>query len=219
MTKASNPLLTSPRRWGWPLLAGGVIVLIIQTVYWAAILHAYRRPENPGVFGDMFGALNTFFTGLGFMGAVYVIRAQVKESLDARAEQAESFRLLQEQVAAAQKSLDMQGARDRVEAGPFFELKSNSVSANELDLKLTNVGAPVICLDFKTVTQGCSVRGWYPSTLPNSGTLTAPTTIASGVKVFDFRMRIRDRWGTTRQFAINLDLTTGSGRLDFFEVP
>src|SRR5437016_4159263 len=89
-----------PKSWTKPLLIGGVGIIVVQVAYFIAVLCGFGKPEGPGVFGDMFGALNTLFTGLGFMGAVYVIHRQVTDSVAARTEQEESFQLLRKQVAS-----------------------------------------------------------------------------------------------------------------------
>lgn len=210
---------TKLKSWTKPLLVGGVGVVLVQIAYFVVVLLGFGEPKDPSAFGEMFGALNALFTGLGFMGAVYVIHRQVVDSAAARAEQEESFDLLRKQVASAQKAVELQTARDRVEAGPFFQLTSNSRSASGLDLVLTNVGAPVICLGFESVTKGCSVRDpWYPNTLPTGEKFTARCFIDNDAKVVEFRMKLRDRWGTEREFSIRLDQTSGTGRLDFWDV-
>ena len=69
----------------WPkdeLILGGIIVgllLIIIILYGLAIFRIVDIPQNRGLFGDMFGALNVFFTALAFAATIITLRTQMKE--------------------------------------------------------------------------------------------------------------------------------------------
>src|SRR5437868_14146058 len=88
-------------------------IVLIETAYGLALWRVMGRPASVGIFGDMFGALNTFFAGLAFTGLIYTIYLQIKESADAREENAAAQRLVQQQVTALEESLKRQQRRDR----------------------------------------------------------------------------------------------------------
>ena len=203
----------------WPKLFGFACasVLIIEVVYWIAVAALVEKPDSAGTFGDMFGALNTFFAGLAFLGVVFTIYTQVTQASDARREQTESLRLIQAEVAILREDIELQRRRDKVEAGPFFELTSCSQSGQSLDFKVKNVGAAVIVKDFAILTLGCSLRSWYPSTLPPGTEFSAPCHVPAPRAEFRFQMGLRDRWGEHRMYELRL-MIDPVGRLDFKEV-
>jgi hypothetical protein len=62
-----------------PIFLG--ILVIIAWLWWGKYLPCFLKNhdyliDNPGIFGDMFGALNTLFTGLAFVGLIYTILQQ-----------------------------------------------------------------------------------------------------------------------------------------------
>ncbi|MFA0814105.1 hypothetical protein [Microbulbifer epialgicus] len=63
----SNPL--------YQLLAG---VLLVQIVL-GLIIYRIFAPDNHGTFGDMFGVVNTLFSGLALAGIIYTLILQTKE--------------------------------------------------------------------------------------------------------------------------------------------
>jgi len=94
-----------------------IIVIVIQILGGFAIHHLVES-EQRGTFGDMFGAVNTLFSGLAFAGVIYAIilqreelRLQREELTLTREELAksavahqESANLLKQQVALQSKS-------------------------------------------------------------------------------------------------------------------
>jgi hypothetical protein len=211
--------LRSMKRAKLVLIAIGGIILV-ETAYAFVLWCAMGRPESVGIFGDMFGALNTFFAGLAFTGLIYTIYLQIKESADAREESATAQRLVQQQVAALEEGLKRQHRRDRVEAGPFFKFVGGSSSGGVLKLQVSNVGAPVICLDFKCTTPGCAVSAnqWYPSALATGDVFTAPTNVPSNVPAtINYEMKLVDRWREERTFAL-AHFSTYGGQINFREL-
>lgn len=200
-------------------LVAVVVIAIVEVVYGVALWCLLGRPESAGIFGDMFGALNTFFAGLAFSGLVYTIYLQIKESAEARDEQAAAQKLVQQQVAALEEGLKRQARRDRVEAGPFFKFKGGASSGGILKLEVENAGAPVLVLDFRCTTQGCSVGGneWRPNALACGGVFTAPTNVPSNVPAtITYEMKLQDRWGEERTFELT-HFSTYGGQIKFKE--
>lgn len=108
--------------------------------------------------------------------------------------------------------------RDKVQAGPFFELVSSSLSGQTLDFTIKNVGAAVVVKDFSILTAGCSLRPGWPSTLPPNAEFFAPCNIPSPhPQEYRFRMGLRDRWGDHRLYELLLT-TEPFGKLDFWEL-
>jgi uncharacterized membrane protein len=214
MSKESRELRLVPR---W-IAIGVTTVVMIQVIYGLVLWRTIPQAINRGVFGDAFGALNTLFTGLVVPGALIAIYIQMRDSRESRMEQEETLKATQRQVELLQAQVDRQERRDRVNAGPFFLLRSNSISGLRLELELRNVGAPVICLDFKCLTPGNVVQSWYPSTLSEGVNFRAPTNLlGSNPEELKYAMTLRDRWGETRVFDLTVRLRPGPATLDFEE--
>lgn len=57
------------------LIAIPIIQVIFAVIVWCAI----PQPQDRGLFGDMFGAINALFSGLAFAGIVYTMLVQRAE--------------------------------------------------------------------------------------------------------------------------------------------
>jgi hypothetical protein len=77
----------------WGLLA---LVVIVWGGFWWFTALGIREPEQRGQFGDMFGAVNSLFSGLAFACLVYAIVLQRKEL----ALQREELRLTRQELIA-----------------------------------------------------------------------------------------------------------------------
>src|SRR4051794_29772905 len=83
--------MTYPLRLGlWCL---GVVVACI--LYWACVYWRFGISEDSAHFGDMFGALNTLFTGLAFAGVVATLWLQSQQVHETKkdAQEERRFRL------------------------------------------------------------------------------------------------------------------------------
>ncbi len=72
----------------------------LMWLFGAAILHEEFfkiSPEKAGQFGDMFGAINTLFSGLAFAGILYTILLQKRELRETRNEFVEQNQTLKQQ--------------------------------------------------------------------------------------------------------------------------
>jgi uncharacterized membrane protein YedE/YeeE len=61
----------------WKKMLIGVSVIFIG--YFLLVTYFYPDATRQGQFGDMFGGLNTFFSGLAFLGVIYAIILQREE--------------------------------------------------------------------------------------------------------------------------------------------
>lgn len=68
-----------------------VFVLAIPIVSSALMMYFFSNWETRGQFGDMFGAVNTIFSGLAFAGLIYAITLQ-SEELELQRRELESTR-------------------------------------------------------------------------------------------------------------------------------
>ena len=86
------------RLWPWiATFAGiGAVVTILWFISWALItLYLGVNPTKPGPFGDMFGAVNAWFSGLAFAGIIVAILMQRQELKAQREEAARSTKAQQ----------------------------------------------------------------------------------------------------------------------------
>mgnify|MGYP001351552489 CR=1 FL=1 len=66
------------------LILFALIAILVQVVYGVTLFYAIGSETGRGTFGDMFGAVNAFFTGLTLAGLIYTIHEQQKEMETAR---------------------------------------------------------------------------------------------------------------------------------------
>jgi hypothetical protein len=62
-----------------PFLIGGAAVLTSQILFYAVVTRFIVSWADRSSFGDMFGAINTLFSGLAFAGVIYAIFLQRRE--------------------------------------------------------------------------------------------------------------------------------------------
>lgn len=86
--------------WHWFFFLGILGIVILSWLYSPVIVETFFNVEKgnaQALFGDSFGALNTLFSGLAFLGVIYAIILQQKELSLTRKELAGSRLALQEQ--------------------------------------------------------------------------------------------------------------------------
>ncbi|MEY2664985.1 MAG: hypothetical protein RLZZ480_90 [Candidatus Parcubacteria bacterium] len=84
------------------LLSFGVVILFV--VYDLALNYLYPISQERGLFGDSYGALNTFFSGLAFLGIIYTIHLQKTELQLQRKELKETRKELTRSAEAQERS-------------------------------------------------------------------------------------------------------------------
>ena len=103
-----------------------VVFAITFIIYFFSIRHFFPDMPTRGQFGDMFGGLNSFFSGLAFFGVIYTIWLQ-REELGLQREELKLTRKELERTAKAQerseKALSKQAASLKIAA------KLNALSA------------------------------------------------------------------------------------------
>jgi hypothetical protein len=94
---------------------GGIVVFVL----WAGsgiVIHNLAEPNDHGVLGDMFGAINALFSGWAFLGVIIAIILQYQE-LKAQREEIHQTRLAHEESAKALTSqLDTSRFHSRMES-------------------------------------------------------------------------------------------------------
>lgn len=175
---------------------------------------------NASNFGEMFGALEVFFSGLGFVGVILTIRTQGRDAVAAQNRQTEHLILLGKQLELLQTEIDLQRERDAIDAGPFFRLATHEFIGNMLKLSVTNLGAPIICLDLASVRPDAQVRRWSPDVLPAGHSLQIEAQLANPQEHrHAFDLLFRDRRGQRRVFRLEIDRRTSPPKFTFEAAP
>ena len=106
-------------------VGGGIAVLSVMLLAGVLMYTCIGKPNTVGEFGDMFGAVNTLFSGLAFLGVIITVWMQ-SEELRLQRKELESTRAELERSASAQeKTLEIM-KRDMqlriTQVAPMFEL-------------------------------------------------------------------------------------------------
>ncbi len=121
-----------------PAIIAGVIAIILwfSNMYILGGMNATER----GTYGDMFGAVNSIFSGFAFVGIVYAIYLQRKEIELAKLELSETKKILDEQS----KNIDAQNNEFRRQSfdNKFFQLLDLLQSVVQNMALPTNPGNP-----------------------------------------------------------------------------
>lgn len=135
------------REWLTRILLAVLSLLLLMIVYGIWVTDQYGGVTGAGVFGDMFGAANAFFSGLALMGIVYAIALQQRELQLQRNElmrlaeagaESNAVRLRQLQLserADAERRNHLQRTIEPSlhveEVGPLVDLKQEVILVNE----------------------------------------------------------------------------------------
>lgn len=79
------------------IISSLVVVLVLWGISWVCIYRFFDNWGDRGTFGDMFGAVNSLFSGLGLAGLIYTIWLQIKELQQQRKDIEETRKLIVEQ--------------------------------------------------------------------------------------------------------------------------
>lgn len=194
------------------------ILILLQSVYGFI---AIRKLGLAGAsnFGEMFGALEVVFSGLGFVGVILTIRTQGQDAVAAQNRQTEHLILLGRQLELLQTEIDLQRKRDEIDAGPFFRLASHEFTGNVLKLSIVNLGAPVICLDLTSANADAQVRRWSPDTLATGDVIEIDTQLKNPQEhQHSFDLLFRDRRGQQRTFRLEINRAVNPARFTFAPV-
>ena len=83
-------------------VGGGIAVLSVMLLAGVLMYTCIGKPNTVGEFGDMFGAVNTLFSGLAFLGVIITVWMQ-SEELRLQRKELESTRAELERSASAQE--------------------------------------------------------------------------------------------------------------------
>lgn len=56
-----------------------IVIIVIWLINWIAIINYFDEPNERGTFGDMFGAINSLFSGIAMAGVIIAIIMQRRE--------------------------------------------------------------------------------------------------------------------------------------------
>lgn len=193
-----------------PLLGVTVVLVLAGLVIYASFGDWTQR----GLFGDMFGAVNTLFSGLAFAGVIYAIllqreelrlqrqelkltRDELKRSAEA---QERSARLLQEQ-------LDQAKLEANEAASPIFQCESGrGVSDDAFEWNFINGGAGVTDLEVSAPGTDGLRATISTSTLGPGGSGKIKVSGLSGTQPVLVDVQFMDRRGQRRSVTLKLGL-------------
>lgn len=121
-----------------PLTILIIAVLAIQVIFGLMIFLSLGSWQDRGTFGDMFGAVNTLFSGLAFAGVIYAIILQKKELALQRQELEETRGELARTASAQEKSEKALADQVRVAAAAARLTTLNSLKI-ELEKNINEV--------------------------------------------------------------------------------
>ena len=153
------------------LLLGGISVLLC-IVFGLSVSILIDDWNKRGQFGDMFGALNAFFSALALAGVIYAIllqrqdlklqreelklqREELKLSREelrlSRAELTEQSKMISAQLSTMQDSLQFEQERESKTSEPFFKRIKEIRMANMIQMQMENHGATVTGVTGKVI--------------------------------------------------------------------
>lgn len=177
----SNDEVEPDVKW-WPLIALLVSVFAVWAISWIFVVDLIPDPSGRSAFGDMFGAVNSLFSGLAFAGVIYAILLQRKELKMQRQELKMTRRELRKSARAqklqseATKGLLLLEERRR-QLDEYERIRNLDIvlkisqigqnGINGLELLLDNKGAPVFDIEIHpqptvVCTKLQRSETWYP---------------------------------------------------------
>ena len=134
-------------------------VVLLWGGFWFFIYRGLPGLAERGQFGDMFGAVNSLFSGLAFAGVVIAIYLQTQELRHQREAQEKSEQALREQVEQMQKTAELQATttvfnflEDKARRGPSsgsgtisaeYARRLNQLQSAALDYLIDSIPAVV----------------------------------------------------------------------------
>ncbi|GDX97227.1 hypothetical protein LBMAG47_28920 [Planctomycetia bacterium] len=116
----------------WPLGLGALGITVVAIAYGLVLSGVFNDWSSRGQFGDMFGALNTFFSGLAFAALAYTLLLQRKELALQRIELAQTRDELARQAEAqAAHAATALRAAEITAAGSLFQSYAQLISGNK----------------------------------------------------------------------------------------
>ena len=217
---------TTERKWLRTFLYIAAFVVVVQVGGCIGIQH-WQDVER-GTFGDMFGAINTLFSGLAFAALVVTVLMQ-RDELKLQFEELEKSRKEFEKTASAQQNMlllaqdekNSREARERRAATlTLYPWKKHEGEQREEGViawrfSATNLGATVtdiqVHLDSSTRVGGLSMN--HCPILPTQGKMTITFRQIDEETIWD----TESNWPTAR-FRVEYVDTTGARRFQLHEL-
>jgi len=143
----------------WPLIALVVLILGLCIGFGFTVSSAIEEGAKRGQFGDMFGALNSFFSGAAFAGVVYAIFLQ-RRDLQMQFEEMQLSRqglsaqneMIALQLKAMKESYEMERAINEAASVPKLVFRSSTGGSNYRNFKFINVGGRIMDVSVRLIT-------------------------------------------------------------------
>ena len=122
----------------------GLIIIMISIIYFIVVLFLYKdSPPSVGEFGDLFGGLNTLFSGLAFAGVIITVYMQMEELKLTRVVMEESLIEQKDSREAFQNQLESMNVANTLETLKYYANipgvgKNKVLISNQIIKYLTN---------------------------------------------------------------------------------
>jgi hypothetical protein len=149
-----------------PLIWLAFSAIILCILFGTVVSLSIKEPQDRGLFGDMFGAVNALFSGLAFAGVLYTIMLQRRELEMQREELRLSRRelsaqnqMVAAQLATMQQSFAFELTKAKKAAEPFFRLTHGSSRPNMRTIGAYNLGGRISDVSCRVIepAEGISV--------------------------------------------------------------
>lgn len=125
----------------WKLPVGLIVIIIFAWLTsWGLISNFIEAPGDRGVFGDMFGAVNSLFSGLAFAGLIYTILLQKNEL----GLQRQELELTRRELKGQKEAMEAQNKQIELQSfeGTFFQmLKLHNELLDSIEFRNRNDGS------------------------------------------------------------------------------
>lgn len=124
-----------------PVVAAAIIAIFLWIINFIYGLHLDK--DERGLFGDMFGAVNSVFSGLAFIGVVYAIFLQRYEVSITKLEIEYTKNILSEQKEQLKRQ-NQEAKKESFESTYFQMLRLFIEMTNQIDLRQIRAGQQII---------------------------------------------------------------------------
>lgn len=111
-----------------------IIILLLWSASWAFL----RNDPNRGTFGDMFGAINSLFSGFAFLGIIYTILLQ-RQELSLQRKELQLTRDELRKTAEAQEKAERALAKQAISMEKTQQINSLSVAIESLEKRISRI--------------------------------------------------------------------------------
>lgn len=137
-----------------PLVRLFLAVISVQVILGIALYYSFGTMSDRGTFGDMFGAVNSLFSGLAFAGVIYAILLQREELKLQRKEleltreelarsanaQKKSSEILGQQLSMMKQSYLFEQKKEAIKAHPRIVFNNDYILDERIEITISNRG-------------------------------------------------------------------------------